>query len=124
MARILVADDEEQVRLYVALLAESMGHSVDAVCDGRGAIEKARQERFDLVITDIMMPQGDGLEVVMTIRREMPHVKLLAISGYGLEDQPLQLEYLTAASKLGNATTLRKPFTPAEFEKAVRRLIG
>jgi CheY-like chemotaxis protein len=123
MAKILVVDDDEQVRLLICMVLEGQGHEIETAANGASAIQMSRARRFDLVVTDIMMPQGDGLEVVMSIHRESPDTKLLAISGFGVQSGPWQIEYLTAASKLGNASTLKKPFTAAELEEAVSRLL-
>ena len=78
--RILVIDDEPQVRDLLRRRMEMCGHDVVEAMDGEDAIEALENEKIDVVIADILMPKKDGLEVIMYVRKEMPHVPTIAIS--------------------------------------------
>ena len=83
MARILIIDDDEQVRRYLRKILEAQGHEVVAASDGKLGIELCREEPTDLIITDIFMPEKEGLETIGELRRDYPDVKIIAISGGG-----------------------------------------
>src|SRR5438477_953392 len=106
MARILVIDDEQPIRELLRHVLEKEGHEVVEAQDGKDALRLAEQSPPDLVITDIMMPEQDGLEVIRALRRESPDLKMLAISGGGL----LRSRALHVANLLGAFDTLQKPF--------------
>src|SRR5262249_25712910 len=98
MARILVIDDETQIRVLLQRVLESEGHEVFDTRDGREALTIAESQPLDLVITDIMMPDTDGIEVITTLRRSLPGIKILAISGGGLmRDRALAVAHLLGA---------------------------
>jgi two-component system chemotaxis response regulator CheY len=107
MARILVIDDEEPIRRLLTRALALEGHEVLEASDGREALRLHRAGPADLVITDILMPEQDGLEVIMTLRREAPGIKIIAMSGGG---RFKQTEALHMAEPLGAFATLRKPF--------------
>src|SRR5437762_7182307 len=81
MARILVIDDDAQVRGAVRRVLERAGHTVVDVADGEAGIRAHRERPTDLIITDIFMPEQDGIETIQQLRREFPRVKIIAISG-------------------------------------------
>lgn len=115
--RILLADDDEQVLQVVMKLLKSAGHAVHVARNGREAIELVAGQTFDLVLTDILMPDKDGIETIRQLRRQAPAVRIIAMSGGG----QLQAEvYLNLAQKLGIARTLRKPFSRDELLHAVQ----
>jgi len=107
MARILVIDDEDQIRALLRRVLEREGHQVLETEFGREALRIAESQPIDLVITDIMMPDTDGLEVITALRRESPKLKILAISGGGV----LRNKALHVANVLGAHETLQKPFS-------------
>lgn len=106
MARILVIDDEDQIRALLRRVLEKQGHEVLEAEHGAIALEVAEEGPLDLVITDIMMPEKDGLEVISALRRDTPDLKILAISGGGV----LRSKALHIANLLGAYGTLQKPF--------------
>jgi len=108
MPSILVVDDEEQVRQLIRETFEQAGYQVAEAGDGRAALEQYRRNPADLVITDILMPDQDGLECISTLRRESPHVKIIAITGGS--DMIGVLGFLDVAKMLGAHQTLQKPF--------------
>ena len=105
---ILIADDEESIRLLVQRLLTSAGHSVVIAGDGKSAREAVRQHRFDLVITDVLMPDGDGLDLIGDLKLAQPGARVLAISGGGRYvdgDDCLKM-----ARGLGAHAAMMKPF--------------
>ena len=120
MARILVIDDDRQVRTLLRMILEREGHEVIEAPDGKVGIELYRNEPADVVITDIFMPEKEGLETIMDLRREYPEVKLIAISGGG---RLKPHEYLVVARKLGARFTLTKPFERDGLLEAVTGIL-
>ena len=120
MARILVVDDDELVRVSVAEILSRAGHQVETAEDGEAALGRHRAARFDLVVTDIVMPRMEGLETVRALRGDRSRVKIVAISGCERRGSEF---YLTAARALGADQVLVKPFTGAELRAAVDRAL-
>ena len=81
MAKILVIDDEEQIRGLIKRIFQSRGHMVITADNGAVGLKMMAQESFDLVITDIFMPEKEGMETIIEIKRDFPTVKILAVSG-------------------------------------------
>lgn len=116
--RILVVDDEPQIRSMLRDSLTRAGFDVSEASDGKEAIETLRKELFDLVIADILMPEKDGLEVIMYLQRERPLTKCVAISA------PSNRVFLQSAQLLGATRVVEKPFTPADIEAAVREALS
>ena len=110
--KILVIDDEEDICVMTKLLLERAGHEVVSACDGRVAIRLLTEQPFDLVITDMLMPDRDGLEVMSDLRRNHPGVRIIASSGGGRVSSD---SYLHIARKSGAHALLPKPFTHKEL---------
>ena len=113
---VLVADDEPAVRLTIRHMLESSGYKVLEAADGKQAIAALSQEPVDLLLTDLVMPEKEGLEVIRTVRRTRPGVKIIAISG------AFGGEFLRAAELLGAHASLRKPVTLEALRKTVAEL--
>ncbi|MDY6987587.1 MAG: response regulator [Thermodesulfobacteriota bacterium] len=120
-ARILVIDDDIGIRAMLRRLLEGAGYDVAEASDGRQGIRLYRQDPADLVITDLIMPEKEGLETIRELRRDFPHVKILAISGGGRVSPD---EYLHMAKSFGAKRTLAKPFDPKELLEVVHELIS
>jgi len=121
MKRILIVDDDEALRLLMCQVLVRAGYEVQAAESGAVALKLFRQQPADLVITDIIMPEMEGLETIIEFLKQRPKLKILAISGggrFGADD------YLPIAGALGAALTLAKPFSLEELENAVRSLLG
>jgi PAS domain S-box-containing protein len=105
LARILVADDEAGVRSFLRAALEQGGYEVTEAADGKQVLKQVRAERVDLVITDIIMPEQEGIETIRALRKEAPGIRIIAISGAfdGL--------YLEVAEMLGADAVLAKPVT-------------
>jgi CheY-like chemotaxis protein len=121
MARVLVIDDDPTIRLLVTGILESAGHTIVAAKDGRAGLTIFAKETFDLVVTDIIMPEQEGIETIGAIRRVSRTVPILAISGSATVGGAG--DYLRAAAALGANATLQKPFAPDELGAAVERLL-
>jgi two-component system response regulator AtoC len=113
--RILVADDEEDVRTFLAQTLERAGHEVTQVADGASALRAAQEEPFDVVLTDLRMPGVDGMTVVRTVRTEQPDVEVIVLTAFG--DVATAVE----AMKLGAFDYLEKPVSGPV---AIRELVA
>ena len=107
MARILVIDDDATIRLSLKLALEDADHQVEEAANGLEGIDRFRVNPSDLVITDIFMPEKEGMELIDEIKRDHPETKIIAISGGGRMNPD---DYLTIARRLGADRTLLKPF--------------
>lgn len=87
MARVLVAEDEPAVRAFVVRALEHAGHDVTAVDDGQQALEKLAAARFDLLVTDIVMPNLDGIALALKASRDWPQMAILLMTGFPAERQ-------------------------------------
>lgn|SRR5512146_1688738 len=121
MATILVIDDDAAVRRVLVRSLAGAGHEIVEAENGSSGLARFREHAPELVITDIVMPQTEGIETIREIRRAAPHVKILAISG---SSPPNSVFYLDMAGKLGADVTLMKPIRPAELRDVVTALIG
>jgi two-component system chemotaxis response regulator CheY len=121
MIRILLVDDDDPSRAAVHKMLERAGYSVYSTARGSEAIARYRTEKSDLVITDLIMPDTDGLEIIQELRRIDPAVRILAISGGGRVDAE---EYLSVALKFGAIEVLPKPFSGPELKQAVERALA
>lgn len=121
MARVLVIDDEPQLRQLVRRVLEAAGHQVTEAPDGRKGIMLFRLEKPDLVITDILMPEKEGIETIRELRAAAADVPILAISGGG---RTAHLDFLDIAREFGALASLSKPFLPRQLLEEVTRLLA
>lgn len=115
MATILIIDDEASIRLLLRSGLEAAGYEVTEAANGRQGLELYRRRPTDLVITDILMPELNGLDMLLELTREFLNAKVVAISGAGGEKNVLDV-----AKLLGARQTFRKPFSMPELLGAVR----
>lgn len=120
MDRILVIDDDPQIREMLKQLLEMNGYEVILAPEGRTGLKLHHQTPADLIVTDIVMPEKEGLETIMDFRRGFPGIKIIAISGGGVVEAD---KYLNTAKALGAQRTFSKPFELNEFMQAVRDLL-
>ena len=120
MARILVIDDDDTVRLSVRLALEDADHLVEDAADGEKGVAMFRENPADLVVTDIFMPEKEGLETIDEIKRLRPETKIIAISGGGRMDPD---DYLTIAESVGADHSLLKPFDIEKLAEVVEALL-
>jgi len=119
MVRILVVDDDFQMREMLGVILERKGYDVKTASDGKAALQLQSIKPFDIVITDMIMPEKEGLETISELRRDYPRVKIIAISGGGRYRPE---GYLELASQIGADRVLVKPFGSWEILGAVREL--
>lgn len=121
MAGVMIVEDDAALREMLKEALEKRKYTVIAAADGREAIAKFRPSVVDLVITDLLMPEEDGLKVIMKVKEAKPDVKVIAISGGGKAGPG---SYLLIAHKLGADQVFSKPFLPSELVQKVKEIIG
>ena len=120
MALILIIDDEPQIRSMLKLMLERDGYEVAEAPDGIEGIRVFRQNPAELIITDLIMPNKDGIGLIIDLKKEFPNVKIIAMSGGGLNKPE---GYLKGAKKLGAACTLTKPIDRDEMLRAIKEAL-
>lgn len=118
---ILIIDDDDQINSMLQEMLKSEHYRVLAASNGSAGVDLLRNERVDLLITDMLMPNMDGVEVIQEVRRKWPLLKIIAMSGGGIGATPDF--YLTVARKLGAVSTLVKPFSREQLLEAVRDML-
>jgi DNA-binding response OmpR family regulator len=118
--RIVVIDDEEALRRMLRLALERAGYEVVEARDGNEGLRLCHLAPPDLLITDLLMPDKEGLETIMDLRRDFPQVKIIAVSGGGHSGG---LNFLAIARRLGAQRTLAKPFQLPELLATVKELL-
>jgi CheY-like chemotaxis protein len=119
MAHILIIDDSASIRVFLEQTLTGAGHTVHAAADGREGLVQLQHERFDLVITDLYMPEADGLETLRTARAQGRLPRAIAISS-----QNTIMNLLPAARLLGADASLQKPFTAEQLLRAVNEVLA
>lgn len=120
MTRVLIVDDEEMVRITIRQMLEKVGLQVDVANNGETGLERQRADPADLLITDIIMPDMDGIEMIIEFRKEFPKTKIVAVSGGGrLGNQ----DFLKVAKQIGADAVLPKPFKRSELLEAITRAL-
>ena len=115
MATILVIDDQESIRTLLRFTLEGAGHTVLEAANGRLGLALYREQSADLIITDIAMPEMNGLEMMLELTKNFLDVKVIAISG-GPEDE----NGLNKAKLLGARQAFQKPFDMKSLLSAVQ----
>lgn len=121
MATILVIDDEPAVRRSLTKILQLDGHGVLEAADGRAALDLGREHTVDAVITDVYMPEMDGIEFLIAYQELNPDVPIIAISGGGFADKDFVLK---DAGMIGAVETLQKPLTVDGVRAAVQRALA
>ena len=121
MPDILLVDDDDSVRIIMRIALVKLGHVVREARDGREAMRLCKQRQPELMITDIIMPEQEGLETIRAVRRLYPEVKVVAMSGGGRADAT---DYLKVASALGAKAVLSKPFSTEHLAKVLDELLA
>lgn len=121
MRRILIIDDDVVFRQMLRTMLERAEYEIIEAADGREGMRLFREAPVDLVITDILMPEQDGVETVIQLRREFADVGIIAISGGG---QIGSKEYLKVAEGFGVTHTFSKPLDRKRLLKAIQELLG
>jgi YesN/AraC family two-component response regulator len=122
MARILIIDDDDQLRTMLRTMLEKVGYNdIEEAASGNMGMKLFRQDPFDVVITDIIMPDKEGIEMITELRRDYPQIKIIAMSGGGSVGPH---GYLEMAKYLGAGRTLAKPFKQSDIIDAVQELLN
>jgi CheY-like chemotaxis protein len=121
MPHILIIDDDEAMRRSLGQTLERLGHQVSAAPDGKAGVARAAERAPDLVITDLIMPEKEGLETILELRAQHPRIRIIAMSGGGRLSNE---DYLHLASRFGATGTLAKPFTREELKEALALAFG
>src|SRR3990172_1371608 len=116
MSRILIIDDEKDIRSVLRELFESEGYEVVEAQNGKDGLNLFHTTPIDLVITDIVMPEKEGISTIIDLKKENPKIKIIAISGGGLI---IPIQYLEYAEKFGADRIFRKPL---EFEPLLQAI--
>ena len=119
--KILIIDDEELARFAIREALESLGHVVDEATDGEMGVTMARGGKYDLVVTDIIMPRKEGVETLIQLKQEHPGLKVIAVSGGG---RTQNMDFLKAAAHYGADALLAKPFSTAQLRDALDAAFG
>lgn len=117
--KILFVDDEEGARETGRETLQLLGYNVDVSSNGKKAIENLQQNVYDLVITDILMPEIDGMELIRNIRKNYPTLKIIAVSGGGRIEAA---NYLEIARLFGNVEVLEKPYSREELIRIIQKI--
>jgi DNA-binding response OmpR family regulator len=117
MTRILVADDDQDLRAALRIALEAEGYEVDDVPDGERAVQAHQKRPADVLITDLFMPGRDGFEVLMYFRARHPDMRIVVISGW---KRAQVADHLAVALQAGADLVLRKPFALAELLDKLR----
>jgi DNA-binding response OmpR family regulator len=121
MAKIIIIDDDALIRRMVSRVLNDAGHEVLEAKNGDAGLSEIRAQAPDLVITDLLMPDKEGIEMIRELRGAAHPVPILVISGSGPAD--MQALFLDMALKLGASASLGKPFRAAELLAAVDGLL-
>jgi CheY-like chemotaxis protein len=120
MTSILLVDDDDEFRAMLGEVLTRAGYQVALEPDGQRAIDHYASHRTDLVITDLVMPEKEGIQLIVELKRLNSKVKIIAVSGAG---QSFLEEYLKLAKILGAQRVLAKPFSEEEVLEAVRQVL-
>jgi CheY-like chemotaxis protein len=118
--RILLIDDEEMIREVVKEMLEVEGYVVTTAANGKEGLQIYQRESPDLIITDIFMPEMEGLETIRTLQQDSSRVRIIAISGGGERGM---ISFLSYAKRFGALRTLQKPFSREDLLRTVREVL-
>lgn len=122
MRSILVIDDDGAILDMISWMLKKEGYKALTATDGKEGMRTIKNTpEIDLVITDLLMPEKEGIETISELKKGFPQIKILAISGGGIGSTET---YLSIAKKLGADLTLKKPFTKRDLVESVQKLLG
>ena len=121
MPRILVIDDHDDICAFMKEALQLSGHVVDVASDGNSGLAQQRRQPADVVITDIFMPDADGMETIQRLKSEFPKAKIIAMSGGGMMSK--NVDYLSMAREFGADRVLPKPFDHKALLVAVEAVL-
>jgi DNA-binding response OmpR family regulator len=119
MARILIIDDDPELRAMLEQTFHEAGHEVALAANGNQGMELQCAKPASVIITDLLMPEKEGLETIVEFRKDFPKVPIITISG-----RPSTEFFLYMAKRLGSIQTFEKPFRPSELLAAVEQVLA
>jgi len=119
--RVLIIDDEELARFTIRESLENAHYDVEEAENGRIGIEKQIETPFDLIITDLIMPDKEGIETIIELKNTFPSVKIIAISGGGRSQN---MDFLEMSERFGANQVLAKPFTEQQLLDVVKTTLN
>ena len=117
MARILIAEDDEGLRTGLEEMLREDGYEVESVENGEKALDKIKNENFDVLLTDLVMPSMSGMELLAEVKRAKPEVKVIIITAFATIDSAVE------AIKKGASDYIEKPFKINEVQNTIRRVL-
>lgn len=120
MNRILIIDDHDEFRKMLKLTLEQAGYVVVQAANGKEGLASYQKDQIDLVITDIFMPEKDGIETILELKKINPDIKIIAVSGGGIGHKSL---FLDTVKDFGVQKTFEKPFDSEELLTAIKDLL-
>ena len=121
LTRVLVVDDDPGIRNFLRMLLELEGYEVALAANGLDALEEQRKNPAAIILTDLFMPDVEGMETIVKLREEFPQARIIVMSGGGAYRGA---DYLSLARELGAARALKKPFAPQDLIDAMREVSG
>jgi DNA-binding response OmpR family regulator len=118
---VLLVEDDDGLRGMLAVFLRIAGYRVETASDERGALERFTRDRPSAVVTDLILPQGEGMNAVRAMRKAAPEVPIVVMSGGGMFPAN---HLLGIASSLGAVAAISKPFKPAALVDVVRGLVA
>lgn len=121
MSNILVIDDEDLVRETLRQMLEDGGHEVIEASNGEEGVRQFLKHGADLIVTDVIMPEKEGIETIIELTRDYPDLRIIAISGGG---RTKRVDYLEIAERFGAAAVMAKPFDQQTLLSEVDRCLN
>ncbi len=121
MPKVLIVDDDAPLNIMLCRMLERAGYETASAANGLEAVNIYRQDQVDLIVTDIFMPEQEGIATILELRHDFPDVKIIAMSGGGNTGMK---DYLNMAKFLGAQGIIDKPFTNAELLQMIEQLLA
>jgi CheY-like chemotaxis protein len=121
MPRILVIDDNDAFRSTICLWLKHHGYDVVQATNGKEGMEMLAKSTPDIILTDILMPEQDGLETIQAVRKQQPHLRIVAMSGGMLDGR---VDFLPIAAKFGADHVMPKPFSGSELLLVLEKVLA
>ena len=115
---ILVVDDKKVIGDLFDFTLGFSGHTITVVDTAKAALDSIKDKSFDIIFLDIVMPEKDGVEILREIKAVSPHLPVVMMSGYSVEERKIKAE------ELGAVTCLKKPFEMDDVKKVIKNALG
>ncbi|MDB6152161.1 MAG: Response regulator receiver protein [Chthoniobacteraceae bacterium] len=118
MSQIIIAEDNDELRRLIFKVLQASGHDVVQTRDGNECLRAVQLQEPDIVLTDLLMPEAEGLELIMQLQRELPRIRIIAMSSAS------NTKYLAVATTFGASAVLIKPFEMADLLTTIADVMG